>query len=255
MVYEITNTKAAAPLFEGWEETIIWSCLDGTMGKIYGDAPEYPEAAMAILGDFAFLAGTPKPELAAYKPDWCRKDYIILVPRHEAWTDLIMRHYQGRASIITRYATKKEPDVFDIKKLEELSASLPTGYEMFPIDERLYRQCRDDAWSEDLVMQFPCYESYRDLGLGVVICRDGQVVSGASSYSRYRTGIEIEIDTREEYRRKGLAAVCGAKLILECQKRNLYPSWDAHNKESIALAQKLGYHYSHAYTAVEIRGY
>ena len=38
--------------------------------------------------------------------------------------------------------------------------------------------------------------------LGVVILKDVEPVSGASSYSEYRGGIEIEIDTREDYRRK-----------------------------------------------------
>ena len=67
-------------------------------------------------------------------------------------------------------------------------------------------------------------------------------------------GIEIEIDTREDHRRKGLAYACGAKLILECLKRGLYPSWDAQNKWSVALAEKLGYHFDHEYTAYEITG-
>lgn len=79
--------------------------------------------------------------------------------------------------------------------------------------------------------------------------------AGASSYSGYRGGIEIEIDTNEVYRRKGLAYICGAKLILECLDRNLYPSWDAQNIWSVALAEKLGYHFDHAYTAYEVYGY
>ncbi len=101
--------------------------------------------------------------------------------------------------------------------------------------------------------QFPDYDGYRSLGLGAVILKDNAVVSGASSYSRYLGGIEIEIDTKKEYRRKGLAYICGAKLILECLKRDLYPSWDAQNKASVALAEKLGYHYSHSYKAIEIQ--
>ena len=88
--------------------------------------------------------------------------------------------------------------------------------------------------------------------MGVVILKDGEIVSGASSYSGYIGGIEIEIDTREDYRRKGLAFAAGAGLILECLKRGLYPSWDAQNKWSAALAKKLGYHDSHAYTAYEV---
>ena len=79
------------------------------------------------------------------------------------------------------------------------------------------------------------------------------MVSGASSYSRYKNGIEIEIDTKAEFRQKGLAYACGAKLILECLSRNLYPSWDAQNKISVALAEKLGYHYDHEYTAYEVK--
>lgn len=82
---------------------------------------------------------------------------------------------------------------------------------------------------------------------------DGLIVSGASSYSAYRGGIEIEIDTKEEYRRRGLALACGAKLILECLDRGLYPSWDAHNRCSAALAEKLGYRLDYAYDAYEIQ--
>lgn len=82
--------------------------------------------------------------------------------------------------------------------------------------------------------------------------RKGVPVSGASSYSSYWEGIEVEVDTREEYRRRGLAYVCAAKLILECRNRKLYLSWDAHNMQSVALAEKLGYHYDHEYTAFSV---
>ena len=48
---------AVAALFEGWEETLIWSCLSGSMGKIYADDAAHPRCAAAIIGDFSFLAG------------------------------------------------------------------------------------------------------------------------------------------------------------------------------------------------------
>jgi len=76
----------------------------------------------------------------------------------------------------------------------------------------------------------------------------------ASSYSSYKGGIEIQIDTREDCRRKGLATVCGARLILECLSRDLYPSWDAQNQWSVSLAGKLGYRFDHAYIAYEVSG-
>lgn len=126
---------------------------------------------------------------------------------------------------------------------------------MIKQDEAYYNFCRQHEWSRDLVAQYEDYEQYRELGLGVVAVKDKIPVSGASSYSSYREGIEIEIDTKEEYRRRGLAYACGAKLILECLKRGMYPSWDAQNRGSAALAEKLGYHYERDYTAFEIEGY
>lgn len=66
-------------IFAGWEETIIWSCLQGVMGEIYTEN----EAAMAMLGDFAFLVGKPSEMLVRFKPDGCEKDFIIMVPQNK----------------------------------------------------------------------------------------------------------------------------------------------------------------------------
>ena len=255
MVYEITDTNNVSPLFGKWEETLIWSCLQRIMGKIYADDLNTPTAAMAIIGDFTFFAGKPNIELISYKPYWCTQNFMIMIPQNEVWKNTIIDFYGKRATIISRYAIKKEPHIFDKKKLETVVASLPKQYTLSMIDERLYQMCKAEMWSADLVSQFPNYENYRNLGIGTVICKENTIISGASSYSRYKDGIEIEIDTREEYRHKGFAYVCGAKLILECLGQNLYPSWDAQNKASVALAEKLGYHYSHTYTAIEIYDY
>lgn len=255
MIYETVDTSNISALFDEWEETLIWSCLQGIMGKIYADDLDKPTSAMAIIGDFTFFAGKPNVELVSYKPVWCTQNFMIMIPQNENWKNVITQVYGKRAKIVSRYAFKKEPHIFDKRKLENAVASLPKHYTLSMIDKRLYHMCKAEKWSVDLVSQFPDYKNFRELGIGVVICKDNIIISGASSYSRFKEGIEIEIDTREEYRRKGLAYVCGAKLILECLKRNLYPSWDAHNKGSVSLAEKLGYHYSHTYTAIEIWDY
>ena len=225
------------------------------MGKIYANHLTCPTSAMAIIGDFTFFAGKPCAELVAYKPDWCTQDFMIMIPQNEEWKKMIIQLYGNKAKIISRYATKKEPDIFNQEKLKTMVASLSNEYTIHKIDETFYHMCKSEKWSADLVSQFKDYKEYCKLGLGIIILKDHIMVSGASSYSRYKEGIEIEIDTRKEYRRKGFAYICGAKLILECLKQNLYPSWDAQNKGSVALAEKLGYHYSHTYTAIEIRGY
>ena len=107
----------------------------------------------------------------------------------------------------------------------------------------------------DFVSAFESKEKYLQIGRGMVILKDGQIVSGASSYTRYKEGIEIEVDTIEAERRKHLATIACSALILNCLEEGLYPSWDAHNKASVALAEKLGYNYHHGYLAFEVWDY
>lgn len=71
-VYNVENRENAKHIFENWDETIIWSCLQGVMGHIYADDRENPSSAMAILSDFCFYAGRPNRRLLAFKPECCR---------------------------------------------------------------------------------------------------------------------------------------------------------------------------------------
>ncbi|MEE0420318.1 MAG: GNAT family N-acetyltransferase [Lachnospiraceae bacterium] len=251
-VFRLENTEKAKMLFEGWQETIIWSCLQNVMGTVYGDDSREPQSAAAYLGDFVFFAGVPTRELVIYMTENDPSRPLILVPRTEEWGRLILNCCGERARSITRYAIKKEEGIFDRSRLVSAVESLNPEYTMKLIDEEAFAQCRESGWGGDLVSQFENYGEFRKLGLGVVALRAGELAAGAASYTRYREGIEIEVDTKEEHRRKGLAYACAARLILECLKRGLYPSWDAHNRASVGLAEKLGYHFSHEYTAFEV---
>ncbi len=252
MIYQLEQTQQASPFFEGWQETMIWSCLQNVMGSIYTDSLEHPSSVMALLGDFCFLAGKPLREMIMHEPGLVSRDFVIMVPKDPEWAGLIETCYGKRAVRVEHYAIKKEPHVFQKTKLQEIIGRLPDGYTLRMIDQDLFWQCGKIHWCKDLVSQYKDFTMYKTYGLGAVILKDGEPVSGASSYSGYHGGIEIEIDTRNDCRRQGLASICGAKLILECLARGWYPSWDAQNQWSVALAEKLGYHYDHAYTAYEV---
>ena len=178
-----------------------------------------------------------------------------MIPQTEEWGTLIEEVYGTRATKCMRYAIKKEPFVFDKEKLAHFASQLSPAYTLTMISEIQYNQIRELPWARDLCSNFLTYEDFRKNGIGVVVLKNGEIVSGASSYSYYQGGIEIEIDTREDQRRRGLALACGAKLILECLKQGIYPSWDAQNKGSVALAEKLGYHFEKEYIAYEIYPY
>ena len=248
MLYELTDISKVAHLFEGWQETLIYSCLQKVMGKIFVTDPEAPRAAMAYVGCFAFYAGAPDKELVGNKPD----GFVIMVPRNKAWEDCTEECFP-KAKKVTRYAIKKDTQ-FDKDLLRNMIMKLPDGYELKEIDERIYDMCLPDPVTRDFVSSFESKERYLEIGRGVVILKSGRIVAGASSYTRYKEGIEIEVDTVEQERRKGLATIASAALVLRCLDEGLYPSWDAQNMNSVHLAEKLGYEFDHEYTAYEVSG-
>ncbi|MDD7651732.1 MAG: GNAT family N-acetyltransferase [Candidatus Faecousia sp.] len=228
------------PLFAGWQETMVWSYLQGCMGWAMADNEEAPQSAQIVLGDFCFFAGIPDESLIA------RAGAPILVPRNAAWDEAMGRVLAGKAERRLRYAIRKEPGVFDRERLRAL-ARVPEPYCLRAFDQELYHQAMGESWSRDFCALFDGGEDFLKRGLGFGVLDRGILVAGAASYSVYRGGIEIEIDTRPDYRRQGLASACGAALILACLERNLYPSWDAYDLRSVALAEKLGYHSDRPY--------
>ena len=255
MVYKVTQKQNAAPLFEGWDESMIWSCIQGVMGEMYADDPLHPKSAMVWLGDFCLFAGEPSQELVRFRLAHPKREFMIMIPQTEQWGKIIEYCYGVRAKKVTRYATKKERNCFDRAALQRMASRLSEKYSLRMIDRELFGLCSQIPWCEAFVEQFDDYAMYQKRGLGVMIFSGDEPVAGASSYSAFEGGIEIEIDTKAEWRRRGLATACGAKLILECLERGWYPSWDAQNPLSLALAEKLGYHFDREYTAYEIYPY
>lgn len=246
LVYELKDTSKITELFAGWQETLIYSCLQNIMGKIYVTNTENPESAVAFIGCFGFFAGKPDRELVCNKPD----GFVIMVPQNEEWSALIEKCYPS-AKKVSRYAMKKDT-IFDVDMLRMEISKLPSEYELQQIDSVIYDQCLENPLTVDFVSAFKNKEQYLKIGKGMVITKYGRIVAGASSYTRYDKGIEIEVDTIESERRKHLATIACSALILKCLKEELYPSWDAQNMRSVCLAEKLGYEFDYEYIAYEV---
>lgn len=242
-IYELKDTSKVKKLFAGWQETMIYACLQNVMGKIYVTDTQSPAAAAAFVGCFGFFAGKPNKELVYNKPEGC----VIMVPQNEEWSALIEECHPS-AKKVSRYAIKKDTK-FDIDMLKTEISKLPPEYELRQIDSVIYDKCLKNPLTADFVSAFENKEQYLKIGRGMVILKDDEIVSGASSYTRYDKGIEIEVDTVKSERRKHLATISCSALILKCLDEGLYPSWDAQNMNSVHLAEKLGYEFDHEYTA------
>lgn len=67
-----------------------------------------------------------------------------------------------------------------------------------------------------------------------------------------RNAIDIEIETAENFRRKGLGTMVGAKLVLHCIQNNIKPKWLAANEDSENLALRLGFTKGEYYETFQI---
>lgn len=111
MVTELKGNglKRAADLFGGWDDTMIWSCLEGEMGRAYavlrheerkrkslGEKP-YIASAKLDIADFCFYGGEASEELVLHRKDIYEAGFKILVPQNRDWELLIERIYGDRA--------------------------------------------------------------------------------------------------------------------------------------------------------------
>lgn len=255
-------------IFENWWDSLIQSSIEGCMGEVWVNNNQNVKSSIIINSSFCFLAGEPDEKMLLEMPDRCTGDFMVLVPIDKGWDKLIEKHFADNIRPVTRYAIKKEDNsIFDVEYLSKIIYDFEKSnlnsckdnnqneykkenkYQLVMINEEetVYRQALKEEWSEDICINFKDFSDYRDRGIGVGILCNGKLVAGASSYTVYPGGIEVTIHTKDDCQKKGFASVCGARLIIECIKRNLYPSWDARTMISVHLAEKLGYHFKCEY--------
>ena len=48
MAVRLTCPETARSLFSGWEDTMIWAALEGTMGEVWAAREEHPHSALIL---------------------------------------------------------------------------------------------------------------------------------------------------------------------------------------------------------------
>lgn len=250
--------QRVAPLFANWEETLIWSALEGEMGCFWTLGGAAPKAALCENADFLFLAGAAdEPETRLLLERWKAEragQFIILAPKDVQCAGLIEEVFAGNSKAAQRIAFHKGGEAFDRKRLAAFAHALPQRAVLRRFDKELYALALQEDWSRDFCSQFASAEDYLKRGLGFAALYEDRLIGGASSYTRYSDGIEIQVETRADWQRRGVALACCAALILACIDQHLYPSWDAANEASASLAKKLGYREAAPYAVWELYG-
>ena len=258
MIYELSGKQKAQArtFFSEPHDSLVYTITEGIKGKAYG-ARQPLQCVYLHFGYFSFLAGDAScdaaRELVGKIAELTGGKEVAVVSYGEGW-EALLRECYPEAEIKERAMMQIPPQGLDYEKIEELLRMYEEGghgdYVLRSIDRRLYDILRSEEWADGMVTNFDSYEEFAAHGFGYVMCDGEMPVSGCSVYSYYSTGIEIQVDTKEEYRGKGLAKTASAAMIQECRRRSVRPSWDAANPTSQTIAGHMGFVLGTKYHAV-----
>ena len=224
----------------------LWEAgLDGT-GYVWADAPVNPRAAVMAVGDFLLCGGEPEAALLRAAVASARKPWLVYAPGR--WLQAL----EGVAPFRLTERQAFQPDVQpEDGHLRRLLEHLPEDVRLQPLEIPWIPWCRARDWSLDFVSQFTD-GGFAAEGLGMLVMREGQPVSGAASYVRYPGGLEVQVTTREGCEGRGYATLAAAGLILRAHAQGLAATWDAANPVSARIAEKLGYRPADRYSVAEL---
>jgi hypothetical protein len=245
-------------LFQGIDDSMVIAYLQGYMGEAYADRLPNPRLAVIISGEYCFFGGPADSEDAKQTAenifDYIEGDSSVAIYASDnlGWRDLLLSIGKNNPVEVARYGIVQKDYDFDREKLKAIMDSIPEAFECKPFDEKIYDEAMSQAWSREFCETFTSAKDYLEKGFGFGVIYNGQLVAGASTMTVYDGGVEVQIATKDEFQRKGLAMVCAAALLLECMNRKIRPCWDAATLVSKHMALKLGYEYRGEYSTVHM---
>jgi len=227
------------PLFKDIRFYMGKSVLDGKLGKAYVDNLDSPKYACLKCKVFYFINGDINAEELESIINEITKGGHCLIVTSDSIGNMIEEKFIGQFTKKQRYSIKKNPS-FDEEKLNYFIQKLDPKYELKNIDKGLSERIVAEKFKD-------ITEDFEHNGIGVCCLYNDELIGVCSSNIIYEDGIEVNVGTKEEYQRQGIATAMAAKLILRCLECGKKISWDAANLNSVKLAEKLGFEYDKPY--------
>ncbi len=245
--YEYNNIKH---LFKdtpfGWD-VIFNASLD--YGFILADDADKPNVALSFMGGCIIYGGDENHALArALIRSMEVQPAILSYP--ENWAALILDEFKGKAKYETRYHLPFAS--LDKERLFSIDLSTNDGYRVEKISEKLAERLKDDIGEEYQLYHYSSLKDFADKGCGFCITKGNEILSAAAAFLRSGNKVQIQVNTKQQYRQKGLATKTSASMLRYCLENGITADWDAANTYSRDLAYKLGYTECISYDVISV---
>jgi hypothetical protein len=224
----------------------IECAVEGQLGRVFVDDPGQPTAYCLRVGPFGYFAGDASSaaarELLASFPA-----YHLLMPSPAEWLELAQEIFGEHLLSLPRYSFSTAQ--LSTEHLSHLLAGARFRDRVVPINLELATQAAGQPDSFLDLSDFDSAADFVERGLGYAVLDGDTMVGVAYSSLVCSQGIEVSVYVEERHRQRRMATALCSRLLLDCLAYGLRPNWDAANRESVRLAEKLGYLFRETYDA------
>lgn len=223
------NEQEKEDIYNSFFASHYLSTLIGFSKSRDSEIYDYHGNKLLIIGNFAFALDLKIiANFSTFFEDF--KNFFLIMPKT----------FNDTSSLPEFVKTQQRAHFTNFKLNESLFSSLKDD-EVLPINRELFnRICADKNYINHL-REFESFENFDSHGSGFVILEENEIKAIASTFCNYNNHVEIQVDTLEGNRTKGLATKVTMFLLNDCIKKGFTPHWDAANKISESLGEKVGF--------------
>ncbi len=228
----------------GWD-VFLESALD--YGFILADDRQNPQVALAFIGGCIIYSGDSTHESAV---DLVKAQSVqpAVLAYSEPWADLVKEVYGHKVNSKMRY-------YFPYKALNEeilynISLDIPKGYKIQKMNMDMVDRL-EELGEVYYKYHYTDLQDFINRGCCFCITKGDEICAAVGAFLRADDKIQVQVNTKEVYRRQGFATIVSAYMLRYCIEHDIEVVWDSANIISRELAKKLGYEECIPYEVLE----
>jgi RimJ/RimL family protein N-acetyltransferase len=228
--------------------TFAYSVVEGKQpGRIYVDNHINPTCCLVTCkgGKYLVAGDTSNIGFNEFLSDYLsdpgnHSNYFDLYSSSPEWISKLDEVLGDNAAKLSRELFQW--DYSNLSSISKLNELMPEGFELKKMDAILFEKYVKEMDSSYNKLWGSC-NNFISNGFGFCVLKNGEFVSICNTYYVKQGSAEIDITTRDEFRRQGFALITCSAFIVYCAKNNIKPLWDCDggNESSKNLAKKLGF--------------